>query len=82
MIPIQLFINKLELVAAQALGCEPEDLTKETYDHYGLTVYSYGNTEIAIGDDEQAEAAATEYIKESLWSFNASFILRSWNEIT
>ena len=75
MVQVQLTIDKIEQVAAKALGCEPEYLTKESYDHYGLTVYSGNGMEIAIGTDEEADTATAEYIKESLWSFNPSFIL-------
>lgn len=71
----QLEVSRIEQVAAEALGCEVEDLTKEHYEHYGLRVFSYGNVEIAIGTDTEADEAASEYIKESLWSFNPSFIL-------
>ena len=75
MVQVQLTIDKIERAAAEALECEPQDLTKEHYEHYGLSVFSYGNIEIAIGLDEEADEAAAEYIKESLWSFNPSFIL-------
>jgi hypothetical protein len=68
-------ITRLEQVAAQVMGCELEDVTEERYDSYGLKVYSYAGLEYAIGSDEEATEAANEYIKQSLWSFNASFIL-------
>lgn len=75
MIQVQLTSSRLEQAAALALDCEVEDLTKESYDHYGLSVYSGNGIEIAIGTDEEADTAVSEYIKESLWSFNPSFIL-------
>lgn len=56
------------------LDCEPGDLTLEAYDHYGLARYSYGRQEYAIGTDQQAQAAARDYIRDSVWAFNASFI--------
>lgn len=68
-------VTTLELAAAQALGCDVEDLTKESYDHYGLAIFSGAGMEIAIGTEEEADQAASEYIRESLWSFNPSFIL-------
>jgi hypothetical protein len=60
-------VTTLELAAAQAIGCELEDLTNESYDHYGLAIFSFNDMEIAIGTDEEADQAAAEYIKESLW---------------
>jgi hypothetical protein len=68
-------VSKLEQAASQALGCDVEDLEKESYDHYGLAIFSGAGMEIAIGTDEKADQAASEYISESLWSFNPSFIL-------
>jgi hypothetical protein len=68
-------VSRLEQAAAKVLGCDVEDVREERYDSYGLKVYSYAGIEYAIGDDEEATEAANEYIKQSLWSFNASFIL-------
>jgi hypothetical protein len=70
-----LAVSRIEKAAAEALGCEPEDMKKESYDHYGLAIFSGNGMEIAIGDDEEADRAASDYIKESLWSFNPTFIL-------
>jgi hypothetical protein len=67
--------NELEQVAAQVMGCDVENITEERYDMYGLKVFSNGGEEYAIGTDTEAGEAVTEYIKQSLWSFNASFIL-------
>ena len=51
------------------------DESKESYDHYGLPVYNIGGAEYAIArDDEEAESACKEYIKQSVWAFNASFL--------
>ena len=51
------------------------DESKESYDHYGLPVYKIGGAEYAIArDDEEAEGACKEYIKQSVWAFNASFL--------
>lgn len=51
-----------------------EDIEVESYDIYGLTVYSIDGEEYAIGTDDDADNAALEYIKESVWAFNAEFI--------
>ena len=68
-------VSRLEQAAAQALGCDVEDVVKESYDHYGLKIYSYAHLEYAVGTDEEADQAAAEDIKQSLWAFNASFII-------
>lgn len=60
---------------AAFLECEPGELSEETFDHYGLTVFSLGNKEYAIGTDEEAEDACGDYVEQSAWAFNASFIL-------
>ena len=57
------------------LDCQPDDLSRERYDHYGLAVFSYGREDYAIGTDEEADQACAEYVKDSAWAFNASFVL-------
>lgn len=59
---------------AKYLDCEPDDLTLESHDHYGLEVYSLGSKEYAIGTDDEATDAARASIKDSLWAFNPSFL--------
>ena len=53
------------LALAEYLSIEPEyielgELTLESYDHYGLPVYSGGPGEYAIGTDEEADQAMIE----------------------
>ena len=67
--------EKKERVIAEFLGCEIEDLTEKNYNCYGLPIYS----DYAIGTDEEADEAAREYIQDSLWAFNASFIIGECN---
>ena len=44
-------------------------------EHYGLKTYELDGTEYAIASDyDQAEEACTEYIKETVWAFNADFL--------
>ena len=64
-----------QISLALHLECSPDELSEETYDHYGLTRFSLGFKEYAIGTDEEADEAAQEYVKETVWAFNASFIL-------
>ena len=66
-------VNAIEALA-DYLECDPDDLTSENHTHYGLEVFSLGNKEYAIGTDAEADEACAEYIKDSLWAFNASFI--------
>jgi hypothetical protein len=62
------------LALAQYLDCDPDDLTLESYKHYGLGLYSHGTREYAIGTDEEADEAARQYIEDSVWAFNATFL--------
>lgn len=55
--------------------CSPNDVTLKKYDHHGLSMYSVGNIEFAIGTDSMADEACENYIVDSAWAFNASFIL-------
>jgi hypothetical protein len=56
------------------LETSPDSLTRESYDNYGLAVYSLGSREYAIGTDDEATYAARLNIKDSVWAFNASFL--------
>ena len=62
------------LAAAAYFEEEPDEITEESWDNYGLRVFSYGRQEVAVGTDEQATEAAGKNIKDSLWAFNADFI--------
>jgi hypothetical protein len=61
------------------LGIDPQALwvlaESQDHEHHGLAVYDIEGQEYAIGTDEEADAAARDYIDESLWAFNANFIL-------
>lgn len=56
------------------LNCEPGEL-KTTHNHYELPVFCTGNGEFAIGTDSEADSAGVDYVKNSIWAFNTSFIL-------
>ena len=62
------------LALASFLECDPCELDDVSYDHYSMALFSYGNSEYAIGTDEQADKAVLESIKDSVWAFNASFL--------
>jgi len=64
------------IALAEEIDVDPADITEETYKHYGcMTILSCGRAEYAVGTDEEAQKACVEYVKDSLWAFNASFIL-------
>lgn len=68
------YSRKLRAVAEVA-DCKPSELELNKWDHYGLELYSVGGgMEFAVGTDEEAGAAAAEYIKSSLWAFNHQFL--------
>lgn len=49
---------------------------KATYDLYGLDIYeSPGGRQYAVGTDEQADAAARLYCRDTLWAFKQSFLI-------
>lgn len=39
------------------LDCQPDELSKERYDHYDMPVFSYGRAEYAIASDTEADSA-------------------------
>jgi hypothetical protein len=59
---------------AQAIGCEPDEVTEEKYDSYGLRVFSVCGEEWAVGNDNEANEAVRAYIKDLAWSFKPEFI--------
>lgn len=63
------------IALAEELGEDPADITEESHTCYGMTVLSCGRAEYAVGTDEEAQEACCEYVKDTLWAFNASFIL-------
>lgn len=44
------------------------------HDRYGLWTVEYDGRTYAIGTEEEADAAAREYIKESAWAFRPEFV--------
>jgi len=63
------------LALCQHLDCDPDGISLQRHDHYGLDVYETPSGEYAIGTDSQADEATTANIRDSLWAFNASFIV-------
>ena len=62
-------MTKQEAIA-KFLECEVDDLREEG-NFYGLDVFDG----YAVATDDEADQACKENIKDSVWAFNASFIL-------
>lgn len=62
------------LAIARHDGVQPDEVSEQRFDHYGLRVFSVGNREYAIGTDLESDEACREAILESLWAFNADFL--------
>lgn len=60
---------------AKLEDCRPLDVRGLQYDHYGLRVFKANGREYAVGTDEEADSATADYIKETIWAFNAGFIV-------
>jgi hypothetical protein len=63
------------LALCQHLDCSPEAVSRERHDHYDMPVYSAEGGEYAVASDSEAADAVAANIKDSIWAFNASFIL-------
>ena len=67
---LPLSYREIYLALAKHLECEPDELTEERHNHYGLTVFSLGNQEYAVGTDEEADSAWDQsldsYIEECI----------------
>lgn len=60
---------------AAFLSISVDEVEQLSYDHYGLAHFSADGAEYAVGTDSEADTAAADHIRESLWAFNALFIL-------
>lgn len=62
---------------SQFADCDADALTQIEYGHYGLLILKdeAADVEFAVGGDIEADEAAELYIKDSLWAFNASFVV-------
>jgi hypothetical protein len=59
-----------KLALAKYLECEPDELSEESHDCYGMTVFSLGSKEYAVATDEEADEAWDQsldsYIEECI----------------
>lgn len=63
--------NKLESLA-NYLGCDPSVIKIGSPDNCN---FSFGNEEYFVLTDIEANEKVREYIKDSIWAFNAEFII-------
>jgi hypothetical protein len=65
---------------AEFLEVEENEINQSSYDE---NTFEYGNQEYRVLTDEEADEATKEYISDSVWAFNANFILDhagiNWN---
>lgn len=59
-----------KIALAKHLECEPDELSEERYDHYGMTIFSLGSQEYSVGTDDEADSAWDQeldnYIEECI----------------
>lgn len=56
---------------------EIEKIERQDYTHWELPVFEIDGCQYAVAtSEEEADEAAGEYIKDSLWAFNPSFIIQ------
>jgi hypothetical protein len=61
---------------AAFLGINASEVTELSYDHYGMPLFEVDGAEYAVGTDSEADQAAVDNIRDSVWAFNADFICR------
>lgn len=74
----EMFTEKdLKMIAlADHLGIDHEDIEYSgEYSEYDDMIFVAGIDEYLVCTDDEADIRAGEYIKESLWTFNPSFII-------
>jgi hypothetical protein len=62
--------QRIEALALH-LGCDIDDLSESSHDDKCIEL---GRQEYLVLTDDEADQAAHEYVKDSLWAFNASFL--------
>ena len=64
-----------EIALSNWLECGESEIENAGYEYYGLPVFELNGREYAVVNDADAQVAAKNYIKDSIWAFNAEFIL-------
>ena len=65
-------LQQKEAALAEFLGIKRNEISQSTYDE---NTFDADGGEYLVLTDEEADEKAAEYIKDSLWAFNADFIL-------
>ncbi len=66
-------------IIALAKFLEETDLSEIDQSRYNEDLFNYGRQEYLVLDDEESEAKCKEQILDSLWAFNADFIIYHTN---
>jgi Mg2+ and Co2+ transporter CorA len=78
-----LYLKKQALVNHLKENDYPEVTSEDISEGYNESNFEVFKKEYNIFTEEEREKAVTEYIKESIWAFNADFIMRNsrieWN---
>lgn len=73
---------KNELLTVLANNSRPDYVGNLGGDHYGLKVYEIDGGEYALAIDyDDAESSCKDYIRESVWAFNADFLASHINAL-
>lgn len=67
-------IEDASLALAKYLDEPIEDIEEASYACYSAPTFDVGNRQYLVCTDEEADAAVTESIRESVWAFNPSFL--------
>lgn len=62
------------MALCEHLECQPDEVEKLRYDHFGLTLFSAEGKDFAVGTDDESYEAASKEIEQSAWAFNSSFL--------
>ena len=63
-----------EEALASFLGIDLDEVNTSSHRQYDMPIFEVGNQEYLVCTDEEADAAVKEYIEQSVWAFNASFL--------
>lgn len=61
---------------AEFLNCDTDEISVSTYDE---NLFEYDDQEYLVLTDTEADNYAENYIKDTLWAFNAEFIIDECN---
>ena len=68
---------KMIELLAKWTGEDADSITQERSDTWGLCTFQVGSDTYAVGTDDECQAACAAYIEDSVWAFNARFLLEA-----